>query len=428
MKKQIDALPRTAGVYLFYGSTGSPQAKKKDLIYIGKAINIKDRVKNHFFQPSYRDNLFIHNVSRIDFLETNSEIEALVLEANLIKQHLPKFNVVWKDGKNYFYVAVAKGNEGIPYVFITHQKDSTDTKYIGPFIEGQALKKTLKYLRRVFPFYTHSTGSGQASARHPKNQCTWCHLKLCPGPNPNLAEYKANLKKLIFILQGKRKSAVYTLRREMEVLAKTNKFEEAGKVRDRILALERILEHTHVIENGQLAAGKWQLTEKTLQEILETKTPISKIECYDISNIQGTLAVWSMVVFVDGAPDKSQYKKFRIRMKNEPNDIAMLKEVLTRRLTHPEWGYPEVMLIDGGIAQLNVAIRTKNQDTITKKIRVISIAKGRQELFIENKKTPIPLKNLPSEIYNLVKHLDDEAHRFAITFHRKLRKKALLNG
>ena len=115
-------------------------------------------------------------------------------------------------------------------------------------------------------------------------------------------------------------------------------------------------------------------------------------------------------------------------MKNEPNDIAMLKEVLTRRLTHPEWGYPEVMLIDGGIAQLNVAIRTKNQDTITKKIRVISIAKGRQELFIENKKTPIPLKNLPSEIYNLVKHLDDEAHRFAITFHRKLRKKALLNG
>src|SRR3989338_5489294 len=120
LKKQIDALPRTAGVYLFYGSTGSPQAKKKDLIYIGKAINIKDRVKNHFFQPSYRDNLFIHNVSRIDFLETNSEIEALVLEANLIKQHLPKFNVVWKDGKNYFYVAVAKNNEGIPYVFITH--------------------------------------------------------------------------------------------------------------------------------------------------------------------------------------------------------------------------------------------------------------------------------------------------------------------
>ncbi len=419
IRAQIKELPKTAGVYLFYEKGLTP-------IYIGKAINIKDRVKNHFLQPSYRDNLFIEKVSRIDFINTNSEIEALVLEANLIKKRLPRYNVVWKDDKNYFYVAINSIDARRPYLFITHQKNAAKTKYIGPFIEGTPLKKTLKYLRRVFPFYT--------TVRHPKNACTWCHLGLCPGPNPNLLEYKKNLQKLTLILQGKRKTVLYALRREMEALAKANKFEEAGKVRDKMLALERILEHTHVIANSQeqMANSHWEKTKKVLQEIIGvSEIPISKIECYDISNIQGKSAVGSMVVFVDGAPDKSQYKKFRIRMKNEPNDIAMLKEVISRRLLHPEWGYPEVMLIDGGIAQLNVAIKVKEETltntTAVKNVRVISIAKGRQELFIEGQKQTIPLKNLPQEIYNLIKHLDDEAHRFAISYHKKLRKKALLD-
>ena len=153
---------------------------------------------------------------------------------------------------------------------------------------------------------------------------------------------------------------------------------------------------------------------------------ISKIECYDISNIQGKFAVGSMVVFKNGVPDKSQYKKFRIRMENEPNDIAMLREVLTRRLLHPEWGYPEVMLIDGGIAQLNVAIRAKNTLPATREIKIISIAKGKRELIIEGM-PKIPLKNLLQEIYNVIVALDDEAHRFAITYHKKVRSKAIID-
>lgn len=424
IKSDIDKLPKTAGVYLFY--------EKSELIYIGKAINIKERVKNHFFQPNYKDDLYIGRVEKIGFIETGSEIEALVLEANLIKKHLPKFNAVWKDDKNYFYVALrsAQGKPTVnelPYVFITHQKKDNKTTYIGPFIEGAPLKKTLKYLRRVFPFYT--------SGRHPKTACTWCHLDLCPGPNPNLPEYKKNLKKLGLILQGKRKSALYALRSEMETASRANNFEKAGKIRDRMHALERILEHTHVIEseNSKFKIQKWPENDKLLQKILGIKNSVSKIECFDISNIQGKNAVGSMVVFVGGGPAKSQYKKFRIRMKNEPNDIAMLKEVLTRRLNHSEWGYPEIMLIDGGIAQLNVAIKAKNEhirksataDFLTriKSIKIISIAKGRQELFIEGQKNPIPLKDLPQEMYNLIKHLDDEAHRFAISYHRLLRKK-----
>ena len=440
---KIEKLPKTAGVYLFY--------ENSDIIYIGKAINIKDRVKNHFLQPTYKDNLFANNVDRIGFIETGSEIEALVLEASLIKKYQPKFNAVWRDDKNYFYVAITNwkvrpsnfGRSDLPMVYITHQKSNINTQYIGPFTEGNALKKTLKYLRKVFPYYTAS--------RHPEKKCTWCHLNLCPGPNPDLKEYKKNIKKLILILQGKRKTVLYSLKKEMQELSKQKKFEEALKVRDKISSLEQVMAHTHVIENQKFIArsdpamlNKWKKTEKILQRLLNVKKSISKIECYDISNIQGTQAVGSMVVFVNGAPDKSQYKKFRIRMENKPNDIAMLKEVLQRRLLHPEWGYPQVMLIDGGIAQLNIGIKTKNEsyqkirdsvfsdttktNNTVKNIKIISIAKGKRELLIENQKQHIPLKDLPQEIYNLIVHLDDEAHRLAISYHKKLRKKYLLTN
>lgn len=450
--KQILSLPKTPGVYFFYGSTSLPRVKN-EIIYIGKAINISDRVKNHFQQPSYRDTLFIDKVTKIGLIETGSEIEALILEANLIKKYQPKFNVVWRDDKNYFYVAVAINNNKMPYVYITHQprnetwnmparqsfgaggKHGTKrikTEYVGPFVEGTALKKTLKFLRRVFPFYT--------SLRHPKTKCTWCHLNLCPGPEPDLQEYWKNIKKLILILKGKRKSVLNSLKKEMQALSKESKFEEAGKVRDKMHALEQVMAHAKVINQDQISEKQWEATQDSLRELLDIKGAIERIECYDISNIQGKSATGSMVVFFKGRPDKSQYKKFRIRMKQEPNDIAMLKEVLTRRFNHPEWKYPEVILIDGGKAQLNVAITARDKrkaisdlsaqagkkQATRSFIKVISIAKGRQELFIENKKQPIPLKNLPQEIYNLIKYLDDEAHRFAITYHKKLRRKALL--
>jgi excinuclease ABC subunit C len=422
--KNIDKLPKTAGVYVFRNG--------KQILYIGKAINIKSRVKNHFQQPSYRDNLFMDQINKIGFFETDSEIEALILEAHLIKKYQPKYNVVWRDDKNYFYVAVSQNSQKIPYVFITHQKNYAKTEYIGPFVEGTPLKKTLRFLRRAFPYYT--------SAKHPKTKCTWCHLDLCPGPrlfearldSPKgeaadlIANYKKDIKKLILILKGKRVNVVTSLRKEMKQLSRDKKYEEASKIRDRIYALQQIMAHTHVISGQEQVLTPPTNASETLAKIIELKKPINKIECYDVSNIQGKLAVSSMVVFVGGQPDKSQYKKFKIKMKNEPNDIAMLKETFERRFKHSEWIYPDAMLIDGGKAQLNAAINAKNKNKKTKNIKVISIAKGRQELFIENKQNPISLKSLPQEVYNLIKQLDDEAHRFAITYHKKLRKKNLI--
>jgi len=346
--------------------------------------------------------LFITLVNRIGYIETNSEIEALLLEASLIKKYQPKFNVVWRDDKNYFFVAITK-TEG-PYVFITHQK-TANTEYIGPFVDGQALKKTLKFLRRIFPYYTTKT--------HPKRKCTWCHLDLCPGPDPDLKLYKKNLKKLVLVLQGNGKKVLRSLENEMKTASRGNNFEEAAKIRDRIFAYKKIMEHSGVLNAPIL----------TQQDTQNLGLLAGRIECYDISNIQGKSATGSMVVFENGRPNKDQYRKFKIKSPAQPNDILMLKEVLQRRFLNNKWPMPQVILIDGGKAQLNVAIQTKGN----KNIKIMSIAKGRQELFVEGQKSPTPLKNLPQEIYNLIKSLDEEAHRFAITYHKKLRKKSLLD-
>jgi excinuclease ABC subunit C len=188
LNNKLDTLPKTAGVYCFKSIAGSdPAILYPAILYIGKAINIQNRVKNHFQQPSYKDDLYIQKVNKIGYLETNSEIEALILEANLIKKYQPKFNVVWRDDKNYFYVAITKDEK--PFIYITHQKNEK-TEYIGPFVEGTALKKALRFLRRVFPYYTIK--------KHSKNKCTYCHLDLCPGPNPNLIEYKKKYQKTHF--------------------------------------------------------------------------------------------------------------------------------------------------------------------------------------------------------------------------------------
>ena len=407
LKNKLNTLPKTAGVYEFKNS--------KNILYIGKAINIKSRVKNHFQQPSYRDNLFMDQVSKVGFLKTGSEIDALILEANLIKKYQPKYNVMWRDDKNYFYVAVTKNEK--PIVFITHQRIDPKAEYIGPFVEGVALKKTLRFLRRAFPYYT--------SAKHPKSKCTWCHLDLCPGPDPNIKEYKKNIKKLVLILKGKKVNAMTSLKKEMTRASKESKFEEAGKIRDKIYALQQIMAHTHVLTLPEQVFQPTNNAPEILAKIIGLKKPASKIECYDVSNIQGKSATGSMVVFTNGHPDKKQYKKFKIKMENKPNDIAMLKEILERRFSHPEWKYPDVVLIDGGIAQLNIAVKSKNKNKSTKQIKVISIAKKNKELFIEGRKS-ILLKTLPQEIYNLIIQLDDEAHRFAITYHKKLRKKNLI--
>ncbi len=408
LKENLGKIPKAAGVYAL--------CTKDKILYIGKAANLRDRVKNHFLQPSYRDHLFLEQSSKIGYLETQSEIDALLLESHLIKKHQPKYNVMWKDDKRYFYVAIAK--KPLPYLFLTHQpKNDTrgelssprsSPRFIGPFVDGKSIKETLSLLRRIFPYYT--------SSRHPLKKCSWCHLELCPGPNPNTKEYKQNLKNLIAVLEGKRLSVLRTIEKEMHAASKNKEYECAAKLRDQLFTLKNIVSHSNNVQ-------------KTLQTIFQVKKEIRRIEAYDISNMQGKEATGSLVIFVDEKPAKNWYRKFKIHIAGKPNDFAMLQETISRRFRHPEWPYPDLMIIDGGKPQLSAALKALQEFQkpnfkfqIKSKIQIAALAKRNNELFLPNRKEPILLKTLPQSVQNLILHIRDEAHRFAITYHKHLRR------
>ncbi|OGZ21207.1 MAG: hypothetical protein A3D46_00150, partial [Candidatus Nealsonbacteria bacterium RIFCSPHIGHO2_02_FULL_43_13] len=416
-KEKISQLPKTPGVYAFLASPkrhregGKKEAK---FLYIGKAVNLKTRVNQH--------RKLMNLAERVGYIKTDSEIDALILEARLIKRYQPKYNITWRDDKNYFYVIATQ--EAFPQIFITHQpkNEGGRASLIGPFVDGRALKETLKILRKVFPYRTCKKLPGHEHA------CLWYQLRRCPAPclsksslaqqivgfpKSNMRECQRNAKNLMTTLTKGKKFALGKLKKEMAMLAKQQKFETAARIRDQIASLEKIFAHSRVFESEQTVprTSTWYC---------------GKIESYDISNIQGKEATGAMVVFIDGEPDKSQYRQFKIKGAHEPNDIAMLKEVLERRLRHKEWPYPDLILIDGGKAQFNIAKKICSRLRL-QHIKIMAIAKKNNELYIEGEKKPVLLKNLPRETFNLILQLRDEAHRFARRYHHKLRKKSLLD-
>jgi excinuclease ABC subunit C len=417
-KNKISKIPPLTGAYCF---------KNKKILYIGKAVNIQERVKNHFQQPGFREDILLDKTKKVGFIKTDSEIEALVLEAKLIKKYQPKFNVIWRDDKNYFFVK--RTNEDFPQVFITHQIKNKNN-YIGPFVDGKALKQTLKILRKIFPY---------RSCKHlPKKPCLWYQLDRCPAPcilssgagsqipsakTKIKREVKANVKIIFEILKGRKNEVLRKLKKEMKAVSKNQDFEKASSLRDKIFALERAISHSQIPIFEEIghekkdAIIKWAETQKNLQKLFKTKKSFSRIEAFDISNIQGQEATGSMVSFFEGEPNKNSYRKFKIKIQGKPNDVAMIKEVIGRRLNHKEWPYPDLMLVDGGISQFNAArsvIKNKN-------ILIAAISKTENKLFIKKGKV-IFLKTLSRKIFNLILQLRDEAHRFAIAYHKKLRQ------
>lgn len=424
-KEKFSRLPKTSGVYALKSNRG--------FLYIGKAVDIRGRVKNHFQQPGFREDVFLNKTNKIGFIKTGSEIEALVLEAKLIKRYQPKYNIVWRDDKNYFFVG--RTREDFPKIFITHQiKPKGD--YIGPFVDGKALKQTLKILRKIFPY--RSCCVGTKSKNLPKKPCLWYQLDRCPAPcllksslgsqipsakNKMKRELKSNINNIFKILKGQKKRVLQNLKNEMKAASKTQKFEQASKIRDKIFALERIISHSRigVFEDigleEKIKTAEWPTSQRALQKLFKTKKLFSRIEAFDVSNIQGQEATGSMVAFFRGKPDKNFYRKFKIKICGKPNDVAMIKEVIKRRLNHKEWPYPDLVLVDGGISQFNAAksvIKNKN-------IPITALAKKENKLFIKDGEL-IFLKKLPREVFNLILQLRDEAHRFAIGYHKKLRK------
>jgi len=420
-RDKLNSLPKTAGVYVF--------KKGAEFLYIGKAINVRGRVKNHFQQPIFKDKMFIlPNTDKLGYIKTDSEIEALLLEAELIKKYRPKYNVVWKDDKNYSFVEITEGE--FPKISVVHQTKSK-SRYIGPFVDGRAIRQTLRILRRTFPFRTCKT--------LPKKKCLFYGLNLCTAPcennvvsfrddryQMNQKEYKQNIDNIIKILRGKKQQVLGILKKEMKKMSANMEFEKAAHLRNQISYLKNVFQNAHIIKDIPKREVNWPETEKKLKAILGIKKGIERIEGYDVSNIQGLEATGSMVVFKNGHSCKKEYKKFKIKMKQSPNDIGMLKEILTRRFLHDEWEKPQIILIDGGKAQLNAAIEIKKDNAKFRNVKVLSLAKRKNELFIEKRDKPVLLKSLPREISDLILQTRDQAHSFAIAYHKKLRRKKLI--
>ena len=320
-----------------------------------------------------------------------------------------------RDDKQYFYVVLTK--DEFPKIFISHQQ-----KDIGPFTDGGALKTTLKILRRIFPFCTCK------QTHH--NYCLNYHLENCPGycclkdqsktGRQELKTYLKNIKAVKDVLMGKKLSVIKSLEKEMRQTAKNNEFIKAISLRNKLKELKWIFENAKILR-------ELQTKDKTLKDLqIAFGLPVlpRRIEAYDISNIQGTSAVGSMVVFTDGQPDKNEYRKFKIQSKSSPDDITMLKEVLSRRLRHTEWPTPDLILVDGEKAQLNAAY-----SIVSKQIPIIALTKNEKHqadhiLTPENPK-PVKLTSLRQEVRDLILEANSEAHRFAVSYYRKTQRKAL---
>jgi excinuclease ABC subunit C len=421
---KIKELPKTAGVYLY-------RDEKNRVIYVGKAVNLKNRVSSYFQSKNHDSKTIelVKNIRNLEWIEVEGEFEALVLEAELIKRYKPKYNIIWKDDKNYSYIKFT--GEEYPRVSVVRQITDHNAEYIGPFIDASALRSILKLARHLYPYCTCSLPSDSV--------CLYYYIGLCPGHGAEYVsrnEYAKNLRGLKALFAGKTKKLELDFKKQMSMAAKEQNFELAANFRDKLSYLKRIRTINLFTDKEPSADTGLRI----LGESLGMSGTPTRIECYDISNILGTAAVGSMVVFKNGVATPKEYRRFKIKTVQGANDFASMAEVLKRRFSKYQGSkdssfsaLPDLVIVDGGKGQLSSVMAL---DNIPKSVMVISLAKKLEEIFIPIKaispgdKSDYKIINLPkdSEGMFLVQRIRDEAHRFAITYHRGLKQKELFEN
>ena len=542
LQEKVNNLPDSPGVYFFKNRNGK-------IVYIGKANSLRNRVRSYFQNGrnlGSRKELMVRQVVDFEITITDSEVEALILEGNLIKEHHPKYNVSFRDDKSFPYIRVT--NEQFPRVFPTRKKVNDGSIYYGPYTDVKAMRQTLRMIRKLFPVRSCNYQiDDEAIARGKIKLCLDYHIHKCPGPCEGLisaGDYAAIINQMKAFLQGKTAQVLDFFNVRMKNAAQDLKFEEAARYRDHILALEgfagrqkvvgtedeerdilsialegeigcgivfrvrdgKLLGRQHFILNsadetekqeavsallrqyymdadyvpaeilipceledrdvllemlekkrggkviisvpkaGQkaqllemcaknavllLEEMKFQKTKKegfipypvqVLQKELSLPVPPRNIEAFDISNTMGKQAVGSMVSFYDGKPKKSEYRRFRIKLAEGPNDFAMMKEVVSRRyqrLIKEGKSLPDLILIDGGKGQLNAAIEVLDNLGVSGQ-SVAGLAKRFEEVFLPGMSEPQSIRKDSSGL-KLLQKIRDESHRFAITYHKRLR-------
>jgi len=549
LEERVRSLPQGCGVYLFKDASGK-------ILYVGKAANLAKRVKSYFQVPSGSETLLgrrpsptpklgalISQIGDLDYKITDNEVEALLLECNLIKEHHPRYNVSLKDDKKYPYLKITK--EDFPRVFVTRKVKNDGAKYFGPYTNAKAIRQTLKLLRTLFPVRSCKRKIG----KKPLKPCLNYHIKRCFAPcagKISKEDYRKIVDEVGLFLKGEQERLIRRLGKRMEEVKEALKFEEASLLRDQIRSLEKIREKQKVISTrpidqdviafalgpdsacsqiffirkGKLIGGEHfflrgiknksqekiltslvkqyyynatyipkavvlqneieekklikdylerkgkrevrfivpkrgdklrlvrlaqknaqltlsqeystsqQMKGETLEElqrILGLKELPFRIEAFDISNISGILATGSLVVFKGGEPEKNEYRRFRIKRTRRIDDYAMISEVIERRyrrLLKERKILPDLILVDGGKGQLGVASKVLKR--LRLRLPVAALAKEYEHLFIPGRSHPIILARNSSALY-LLKQIRDEAHRFALAYHRKLRKKKIIH-
>ena len=415
IKKIIKNLPQETGVYQFFDIN-------KNLLYVGKSVSIKKRVSSYFSNKNLgpKTNELVKNINYIKYIKVFSEFEALLLESDLIRQRQPFYNIIAKDDKSPIYIKITKSK--VPIIEVTRKPENFKNDFVkGPFPSTKTTKEILRLIRKIFPYCQH---------KNPKKPCLYVHLGICPYPyesEKTRLKYQKDITKIKKLLTGKSNILIRNLQKEMDRYSKSMQYEEAQNIKNQIQKLE-YLKTTYYPPKDFLATPALvddlilaRLVD--LQKVLGLNKIPRRLECYDISNIQGKYATGSMVVFINGASAKDQYRRFKIKFTKTPNDFEMLKEVLARRFKN-DWPKPDLIIIDGGKGQLSSVVSIVQKYSI--QTPIISLAKRYEEIYTDKSNIPIKLtQNSPA--LQLVQAIRDEAHRFAITYHKLLRSKAFLN-
>jgi excinuclease ABC subunit C len=455
LEAKLKTLPRSPGVYFHKSADG-------DIIYVGKAAVLKNRVKQYFQNTRDMDvktRALVAEIHDTDWTETESEIDALFLESEMVKRYMPRYNILLRDDKSQTFVRIDMKSEW-PHVEFTRNPADDGAEYFGPYYNGYAVKKALRYLRKVFPYYT-KTPSGK------ERPDLDVHIGLSPRLGTSSEEYKTSLRRLIRYFQGGRKVLVGELEKEMHTAAKLHDFENAAILRNKINNLRELQRRIMFGDKEFLNISKDKAL-SDLRDLLGLKKTPARIEGYDISHMGGTNVVASMVVFSNGVSDRANYRKFKTRIEQN-DDYYNMYETLLRRSSEKNikaWGTPDLILIDGGKGQLDAALRALEERQLT--IPTISIAKREEEVIIHKARSnidakklselmnePIPgvsvmpsgeyyivnlhagqlnasshsknLRGAPlyatySDVTKLFQRIRDESHRFAVSYHTVLKR------
>ncbi|MCL5438933.1 MAG: hypothetical protein M1268_03005 [Patescibacteria group bacterium] len=392
---------------------------------MGKAKNLKNRVSSYFtkgINTEQKTAQLISRIEKIRIIKTQSELESLLLEAHYIKKFLPEYNVKLIDKKAYPLIRITI-KDNAPKILTSRNEDDRNSLYFGPYPNPGAMRLVLRTIRRIFPF--------QSVINHSSKICFYNHLGLCPCPEVTgeITTYKKNIRYIIQFLKGDINKIIKNLEKERDGFSKNEDYENAKSIQKKIDAVKVVTSPIHrpfeyeLNPNLSYDLRKIELGSlfNELQKMELAVKKLDRIECFDVSNISGKFSTGSMVVFTLGEKDTSSYRRFRIRIDGHPNDFAMMKEILIRRLKRDDWEFPDLIVVDGGKNQVSAALEA--METVKKKIPLIGLAK-RLETIVTPEFSEITLARNGNAL-KLLMRIRDESHRFAITYHRKLRSKSI---